>query len=92
MERSKEENTSEMIIEYICRVFEKMKKKSILFGLLTIVAVILCVTLDAQPPLSGTTGPPCFPPPCIPIDGGTTLLVAAGLIWGGKKVFDKSKA
>jgi len=32
--------------------------------------------------------PPCWPPPCIPIDGGISLLVAAGTLIGGKKAFD----
>ncbi len=68
-----------------------MSKKSFLIGLLTLTALMFFASLGAQPPLSGTTGPPCFPPPCIPIDGGTSLLIAAGLIWGGKKAYDQSK-
>lgn len=32
--------------------------------------------------------PPCWPPPCIPIDGGLSLLVAAGALLGGKKMLD----
>lgn len=32
--------------------------------------------------------PPCWPPPCIPIDGGISLLVAAGTVIGGKKALD----
>lgn len=32
--------------------------------------------------------PPCWPPPCIPIDGGISLLVAAGTLLGGKKALD----
>jgi hypothetical protein len=32
--------------------------------------------------------PPCWPPPCIPIDGGISLLVAAGTLIGGKKALD----
>lgn len=42
-------------------------------------------------PSSGTSAPGCFPPPCIPIDGGTTLLIAAGLAIGGKKAYDLRK-
>ena len=34
---------------------------------------------------------PCFPPPCIPIDGGLTFLIAAGAAMAGKKLYDKSK-
>lgn len=46
----------------------------------------------SQPPeLPG--GPGCWPPPCtVPLDGGITFLIAAGAIYGGKKLFvDKKK-
>ncbi|MEO8733825.1 MAG: hypothetical protein ABI373_05805 [Flavobacteriales bacterium] len=29
--------------------------------------------------------PPCWPPPCIPIDGGISLLIGAGALLGGRK-------
>ena len=36
--------------------------------------------------------PPCWPPPCtIPIDGGISFLIAAGVALGGKKLFDRRK-
>ncbi|MBI4931932.1 MAG: hypothetical protein HY841_14315 [Bacteroidetes bacterium] len=36
--------------------------------------------------------PPCWPPPCsIPLDGGISLLIAAGAALGGKKIFDRRK-
>jgi hypothetical protein len=38
------------------------------------------------PPAGGT--PPCWPPPCIPIDGGLGFLLAAGALIGGKKLYD----
>jgi len=41
------------------------------------------------PPAGGQ--PPCWPPPCIPIDGGLSILIAAGALIGGKKAFDLSK-
>lgn len=41
--------------------------------------------LMAQP---GPGGPPCWPPPCIPIDGGLSLLIGAGALLGGKKAWD----
>ena len=31
-------------------------------------------------------------PPCIPIDGGLSLLVAAGAVLGGKKAFDMRRS
>jgi len=39
-------------------------------------------------------GAGCWPPgnpACIPIDGGITLLIAAGLAYGGKKTLDLKK-
>jgi len=49
--------------------------------------------LIAQPPDpgGGGGGPSCFPPPCIPIDGGLSLLLVAGVAYGGKKVYDMNK-
>ena len=38
------------------------------------------------PPGSG--GPPCWPPPCIPVDGGISILVAIGALFGGKSFYD----
>ena len=43
------------------------------------------------PPPPGGGGPPCFPPPCIPIDGGISFLLAAGVALGAKKIFDSRK-
>ncbi len=44
------------------------------------------------PPNGG--GPPggCWPPSsCIPIDGGLSFLLIAGVAYGGKKIYDISK-
>jgi hypothetical protein len=46
--------------------------------------------LMAAPPIGGT--PPCWPPPCIPIDGGLGLLAAAGAILGGHKAWRMRRA
>jgi len=45
------------------------------------------------PPHSGATGghPGCWPPPCIPVDGGISLLIAAGAIYGGRKLYSNRK-
>ncbi len=43
------------------------------------------------PPGGGGGGPPCWPPPCVPIDGGLGFLLLAGVAYGGKKVYDISK-
>lgn len=48
----------------------------------------------ASPP-GGGGGPSgqggCIPPPCVPIDGGISLLIAAGVALGGKKIFNSLK-
>ena len=31
----------------------------------------------------------CVPPNCVPIDGGLSLLIAAGAAFGGKKIYDQ---
>lgn len=36
--------------------------------------------------------PPCWPPPCIPIDGGLSALIAAGALLGGKKALELRKS
>lgn len=63
------------------RVIEMHK---VLRSLLLLAAVLLpsLGALMAQP-VGGP--PPCWPPPCIPIDGGMSALVAAGLLYGGAK-------
>jgi len=43
----------------------------------------------AQAPPGSASSPPCWPPPCIPIDGGVGFLAAAGLALGAKFLFDK---
>lgn len=73
-----------------------MKKKFIVF-LMLIVGIGISSDLKAQPPGgpggpgNPTTDPPCWPPPCVPIDGGLSLLLAAGLAYGGKKAYDVSR-
>lgn len=43
------------------------------------------------PPPGGGMGPGCWPPPCIPIDGGLSFLLIAGAAYGTKKVYDLTK-
>ncbi len=35
--------------------------------------------------------PSCWPPPCIPIDGGVSILIAVGIAYGAKKINDTNK-
>lgn len=39
-------------------------------------------------PPGGGGDPPCWPPPCVPIDGGIGFLLAAGLAYGAKKTHE----
>jgi hypothetical protein len=61
--------------------------------LLFLFCVLSASTLMAQPgpPLPG--GPPCGGPfgPACPIDGGVSLLIAAGVAYGGKKSYDMAR-
>ncbi len=45
----------------------------------------------SPPPPGGGMGPNCWPPPCVPIDGGITFLLVAGAAYGTKKVYDLKK-
>jgi hypothetical protein len=67
--------------------------KKIIYTAIFFCLISLTNTLQAQPPDpgGGSGGPSCFPPPCIPIDGGLSWLLIAGTIYGGKKVYDFSK-
>ncbi len=42
-------------------------------------------------PPGGGGDPPCWPAPCVPIDGGIGFLIAAGLAYGGKKAYSTIK-
>lgn len=58
--------------------------------------LLICFAKDmnAQPPNPGGGGnetPNCFPPPCVPIDGGLSWLLIAGVAYGGKKIFELNK-
>lgn len=57
-------------------------KQRIIIG----VFVACGVVSNAAPPPPPGIGPACWPPPCIPIDGGITLLMAAGAAYGAKKL------
>lgn len=67
-----------------------MKKVTFLIFFNTMLASGVLV---AQPPTpgGGTGTPSCFPPPCIPIDGGLSWLLIAGTVYGGKKIYGANK-
>ena len=69
-----------------------MKKN--IFPLIISITIFFLFSLDSV--ASGPPGPPmgpgCWPPPCtIPLDGGISLLLAAGIALGGKKFYDFSR-
>lgn len=70
-----------------------MKTKQLLLTLAFSMALVF-VSLDSFAPPTAGGGPTsgggagCWPPPCIPIDGGIGLLMAAGIAIGGKKLLD----
>ena len=70
---------------------KKIKNTLLIIGL--VASPFIAIMAQPGPPPGGGPGndPPCWPPPCIPIDGGVSLLVAAGLAFGGKKVYNISK-
>lgn len=58
-----------------------------------VILLLLAVTTNGgvPPPPPPVSGPICWPPPCIPIDGGITLLIAAGAAYGAKKIYTSRK-
>jgi hypothetical protein len=45
------------------------------------------ISIALPPPPPSGVAPDCWPPPCVPIDGGISLLIAAGAIYGGRKLY-----
>ncbi len=75
-------------------MYKKLKKYIYITILLISVSLVNNAFAGGGPPPKppGNGGsPPCWPPPCVPIDGGLSLLLAAGAIYGSKKVYDISK-
>ena len=63
-------------------------------SLVLLVFIVLSGSLayaGAPPPPSTSGDPGCWPPPCVPVDGGISLLIAAGAAYGAKKFYDKRK-
>lgn len=50
-----------------------------------------CLNAAPAPPPGGTGGPGCWPPPCVPIDGGIVFLMVAAGLYGAKKIYDLRK-
>jgi len=68
-----------------------LKLKKISFYIIVLFVVLGTGTLFAAPPPPPAGQPPCWPPPCIPIDGGISALITVGIAYGAKKLYDKKK-
>ncbi len=69
----------------------KLKPLLLLLLLVVLSGTAMLAAGPPGPPGGGTGGPPCWPPPCVPIDGGISFLLAAGLLYGSKKIYDNRK-
>ena len=71
-----------------------MKTKFLLYFIFATLATLDCFAGPPPPPSGAGGAPPsfqCWPPPCVPIDGGISLLIAAGAIYGGGKLYGSNK-
>ena len=66
-----------------------MKKFNLILTLFLIIFGSQFLLSAPPPPPAGSPG--CWPPPCVPIDGGITFLIAAGAAYGAKKLVDARK-
>lgn len=67
------------------------KSKLILLASL-VLAPVASLFAANLPGGGGGMSPGCWPPPCsVPIDGGVSLLLAAGAAFGAKKIIDSRK-
>lgn len=66
-----------------------MKKTLVVLSVL----FLLLTPIFAQPPFPGGAAgtPTCWPAPCVPIDGGISILIAAGIGLGVKKAYGSRK-
>ncbi len=69
----------------------KIQTKHILVAGLLVIASYVANAGAPPPPPGGGMAPPCWPPPCLPIDGGISFLIAAAAVYGGKKLYDFQK-
>ncbi len=68
---------------------KKYRKQLLIAGLLVVATYV--AQAGPPPPIGGGVEPACWPPPCLPIDGGISFLIAAAAVYGGKKLYDYQK-
>ena len=63
-----------------------------IFIVFTFLAISIVNAMPPGPP-GGGGGPACWPPPCspIPIDGGLSYILIAGIALGGRKIYSLNK-
>lgn len=74
-------------------IFHKLLKYAYIFTFICF-AMLIGIEVFALPPFPDAgSSPPCGGPwgPCVPIDGGISLLLAAGAIYGGKSIYKNFK-
>lgn len=81
-----------IFITFTLNILLNMNTKIITLIIIVFGFATFCMAAPAPPPSGATGGAPgCWPPPCIPIDGGISLLIAAGAIYGGRKLYSNQK-
>jgi hypothetical protein len=71
-----------------------MKTIKVIFTIAILLSGSVLVSAPAPPApaaAGGGGGPVCWPPPCVPIDGGISFLIVAGAAYGAKKLKDSRK-
>jgi hypothetical protein len=66
--------------------------KSVRFIIFIGVFLLLAAPVFAAPAPPTGTSPSCWPPPCVPIDGGISFLIVAGAAYGAKKLYADRKS
>ena len=81
------------INNYICKIMKRNYIKILLTLSLTMFVFVAFGQPAGGDPPGGPAGgdPGCWPPPCVPIDGGISFLIAIGAAFGGKKAYDVLK-
>lgn len=73
-------------------LFLYFEMKYLGFLIIVIFLVFLPQSIEAAaPPPPPPGGAPCWPPPCIPIDGGIVALMGAGALYAAKKIYAHKK-
>lgn len=72
----------------------KLNKYIFLFLIILLVAVSSqpCFAQLPPPPPPPPTGPPCWPPPCVPVNSGLIYALGAALLFGVYAIYKSVKS